>query len=184
MKHMRGFSTVEVVIVVAISAIVLMAVTEIYVTYNNSYVYQNANINDAASAALYLGEFNDLGLQADAVSASRTVSGTTYTTGSTTVVFEIPAINSSGDVIANTYDYAIFYASSTGAYRILDVNGSSARTAGTKEFSDVVDNLTFTYDSGTPSSASTVTADITTKSTVKLETFTTHLKQQVYLRNK
>jgi type II secretory pathway pseudopilin PulG len=181
---MRGFSTIEVVIVVAISAIVLLAVTEIYVTYNNSYIYQNARINDASSAARYLGEFSDLGLQADAVSASRTVSGTTYTTSSSTVVFELPAINSSGDVIANTYDYAIFYASSTGAYRTLDSNGSSARVAGTKKFSDVLNNLTFTYDSGTPSSATTVTADITTKSVVKQETFITHLKQQVYLRNK
>jgi type II secretory pathway pseudopilin PulG len=184
MRSVRGFSTIELIIVIAISVILMLAVVEIYVTYSNSYLYQNAAINTSSSAAAFLNEFNDMSLQADAIVASRSVSGTTYTTGSTTVVFEIPAINSSGDIISNSFDYAILYASSTGAYRLLDVNGSSARVAGTKKFSDFVNNLTFTYDNASPTAASSVTADITTKSIVKQETFTSHLKQQVYLRNK
>jgi hypothetical protein len=144
---------------------------------------QNASIGVSSSAAQYLNEFSKLGFQADAVVASRTVSGTAYTSGSTTVIFELPAINSSGDPVSNAYDYAIFYASTTAAYRILDTNGSSARTAGTKKFSDYVSNLTFTYDNGTPSSATNVIANLTTLSVVKQETLSSHLKQQVYLRN-
>ena len=184
MKNVRGFSIIEMVIVIAISVIIMLSVIEIYITYSNSYLYQNAAINTSSSAAAFLNEFSDMSLQADAIVASRTVSGTTYTTGSTTVVFEIPAINSSGDVVSNAYDYAILYASSTGAYRLLDVNGSSVRVAGTKKFSDFVNNLTFTYDNGSPTAATSVTADITTISLVKQETFSSHLKQQVYLRNK
>jgi len=184
MNTFRGFSVIEMIIVIAISVILLLAVVEIYVTYSNSYLYQNASINTSSSAAAFLNEFNDMSLQADAIVASRTVSGTAYTTGSTTVIFEMPAINSSGDVISNTYDYAILYSSSTSAYRRLDTNASSARTAGTKKFSDLVSNLTFTYDNASPTSASSVTADISTKAQVKQENFTSHLKQQVYLRNK
>jgi len=184
MKNLRGFSLMEVVIVIAISVILILAVTEIYVTYSNSYLDQNAAINTSSSAAAFLNEFNNIGLQADAIVSSRTVSGTAYTTGSSTVIFELPAINSSGDVLSNTYDYAIFYSSSTGAYRLLDTNGSSARSSGTKLFSSFLSNLTFTYDNASPTSASGVTADITTQSTVKQTTYNSHLKQQVYLRNK
>src|SRR4051812_12219701 len=107
MKHSRGFSFMELVIVMAISVILMLALVEIYVTFGNSYLYQNAGINISSSAAAFLNEFSDLGFQADAIVASRTVSGTTYTSGSTTVIFELPAINSSGDVVANAYDYAI-----------------------------------------------------------------------------
>src|SRR5882724_11083113 len=118
MKKQLGFSVIELIIVIAISVVVLLAVSEIYITFGNSYLYQNANINASASAAAFLNEFNDMGLQADAIVTSRTVSGTTYTTSSTTVVFELPAQDSSGDIVASTYDYAILYASSTYAYRI------------------------------------------------------------------
>jgi prepilin-type N-terminal cleavage/methylation domain-containing protein len=180
----RGFSLTELVVVIAISVVVMLGVYEIYITFGNSYLYQNAQINNASGAALFMNEFSDLSLQADAIVSSRTVSGTIYTTSSTTLIYEIPTVNSSGNVINATYDYAILYASSTNAYRILDANGSSARRSGTKRLSDSVSNLTFTYNNVATTSSTAVTADITTKTTIKSESFTTHLKQQVYLRNK
>jgi prepilin-type N-terminal cleavage/methylation domain-containing protein len=180
----RGFSLIETVVVIAISAIVMLGVYEIYITFGNSYLYQNARINNASGAALFMNEFNELSLQASAIVTSRTISGTTYTTGSTTLVYEIPAINSSGDIVATTYDYAILYSSSTNAYRILDANGSSARISGSKRLSDTLSNLTFTYNDTATTSSTAVTADITTNTTVKSQNFSTHLIQQVYLRNK
>jgi prepilin-type N-terminal cleavage/methylation domain-containing protein len=180
----RGFSLIETVVVIAISAIVMLGVYEIYLTFGNSYLFQNAQINNASGAALFMNEFNDLSLQASSIATSRDVSGTTYTTGSTTLVYEIPAVNSSGDIVAAAYDYAIFHASSTDVYRILDANGSSARTSGTKRLSDTLSNLTFTYNDTATTSSTAVTADITTKTTVKSQNFSTRLIQQVYLRNK
>jgi prepilin-type N-terminal cleavage/methylation domain-containing protein len=180
----RGFSVIEVLIVIVVASVVSLALSEIFLTYYDSYAYQNANINAASSAALFLNELNDLSLQADAIVGSRAFSGTTYTSGSTTVVFELPSINSSGDVIASTYDYTVLYASSTNIFRIMDADASSARADGTKKLSDALGNLTFTYNNATPSLASQVSANVTTLAISKKHTANTRLVQTVYLRNK
>ena len=183
MKKHGGFSLLEVIIVIFISAVVVLAVFEIYITLSKTYLLQHASINASSGAAAFVNELQDMAHQADAIETSASISGTTYTSGSTTVVFELPAVNSSGDVLSNTYDYVTLYATSTNAYRVIDANASSARVDGTKKLSDVVQNLTFTYDTGTPSTATAVTIDMTTATTVKSNTVQTRLKQQVYLRN-
>lgn len=184
MSGSRAFSLIEVIIVVAISALVAGALANIFFYYNSSYLYQNASVNVSSSAASFLNEMSELALQAKTISTSRAVSGTTYTTGSTTVVFELPAMNSSGDVLPNAYDYAILYATSTHLYRILDVHGSSVRKASTVQYSDVLSNLTLTYDNATPANATSITVDLSTATTSRGKTAATQLKQTVYLRNK
>lgn len=179
-----GFTLTEVIIVVFVSTVVMLGVFSIYSTFSASYIFQNAKINTSRSTASFLNEFADNVHQANAIVASKVISGTTYTTGSTTLVLEIPAINSSGDIVSNTYDYAVLYSTSTYAYRLLSANGSSARNTNTKQYTDTLSNLTFTYDNATPANAASITADITTQTQVKSNTVTSHLKQQVYLRNK
>jgi hypothetical protein len=100
------------------------------------------------------------------------------------VVFEIPSINSSGNILSNTYDYAVLFSSTTNIYRIMDANASSARVDSTKKLTDVLQNLTLTYDNGTPSAANSIMVNILTSTTTKGKTPKTHLRQTIYLRNK
>ena len=180
----RGFSVPEMVVIIFLSSVVFLGISQIYITYNSSYLYQNASINASLSAASFVNETADMALQASNIVASRTVSGTLYTTGSTTVILEIPSIDNDGDIITSTYDYAILFGSTTEAYRIMDAAASSARLDGTKMFSEVVSNLTFTYDNASPTVATALTVDITNQTAVKQQVVSTHLKQTVYLRNK
>jgi prepilin-type N-terminal cleavage/methylation domain-containing protein len=180
----RGFSAIEVLIVIAVSSLIMLALSNIFVTYYDSYAYQNAYINTSVSATTFLNDMNDLSLQASEIVSSHAFAGVTYTTGSTTVVFEIPSVNSSGEILANTSDYAVLFSSTTKLYRIMDADASSARLDGTKQFTDVLQNLTLTYNNPTPSSASNIVVNVLTQSTAKGKTATTHLMQTVYLRNK
>jgi prepilin-type N-terminal cleavage/methylation domain-containing protein len=180
----RGFSAIEVIIVVALSTIVMSAIYSIYLTYNSTYLVQNASIAASESAAFFMNDFAEIGRQSSAIVSTRTFSGVSYSTGSTTLILEVPAIDSNSNVLPNTYDYAVFYSTSTSVYRIFEANALSYRASTTKKYSDIVSNLTFTYNNGTPSLATSTAADITSKTQVKLNTIQTRLKHQIYLRNK
>ena len=178
-----GFTLIETLIVIFLFTVVMAAVLQLYLNFNKTYLLQNASINNSYSAGSIVNEFQHLGLQADAVIASRTFSGNTYTTGASTLILELPSINSSGDVVSGTHDYAVLYLASSSAYRILEASASSARVSGSKLLSNAVNALTFTYGNATPSLSTRVSIDIQTQSVVKQQTLQTHLIQQVYLRN-
>ncbi len=179
----KGFTIIETLIVLFLVSLVTMAMLQLYLSFYASYAVQNASINASYSAGQIVNETSRLALQADAIIASHIFSGTTYTTGSTTIVLEIPSINSSGDIIAGKHDYAAVNFSTTIVTRALDADASSARVSGTKLLSDVAGNLTFTYNNGSPTLATNVTIDILTQSQVKQQTLKSHLIQKVYLRN-
>ena len=179
----RGFTLVEVVIVIFLFTLVMLAVVDLFISFNTSYSKQVANIGTAQSAAAFMNEVQRDVLQANSVAASHLYSGTTYTSDASTLVLTLPSVDASGNVVATMYDYAIFYLTGSTTYRIMDVDASSARAPGSKKLSDVMSYLTFTYNNVTPSSATNVTVDATTSATVKTQTFQTHLTQQIYLRN-
>lgn len=179
----RGFTLIESIIVIFLFALVMLAVVDMYISFNKSYSKQVASINTSLSAAALMDEVLKMGLQANAVVSSHTYSGTTYNSNGSTLVLSLPSIDASGNILSSKYDYAIFYLSGSTTYRVLDVDASSVRPPGSRKLSDVVGELAFTYNNGIPSSATKVTVDATTTSTAESQTFTTHLTQEVNLRN-
>lgn len=179
----RGFTLIESIIVIFLFALVMLAVTDMYISFNKSYSKQVASINTSLSAAALMDEVQRTTLQANAVVASHVYSGTTYTTSTTTLVLSLPSIDGSGNIVSNKYDYAIFYLAGSTTYRILDTDASSARAPSSKKLSDVIGSLAYTYNNVTPSSSTMITIDATTTSTAEGQTFQKHLTQQVNLRN-
>ena len=182
-REKRAFTIIEVLVVIAIFSIVMMAVLELYLNFFKTYAIQNATINNSYSAGAILNETENLVHQANAIVGSKVVSGTSYTTGSTTIILEIPSITSSGDIVSGKYDYAVMYLASTGIYRVLSSDAASSRVSGRKLLSEVVNSFSLTYNSGTPALATRVIEDIVTQSQVKQQTLQTHLTGTVYLRN-
>ncbi len=179
----RGYTLVEMVLVIAIFILLGLALMNMSLYYNNFFNVQTASVDVAGSARDIMTDMQSSLLQADAVASSHTYAGTTYTSSSTALVLQLPSIDNSGNIISNTYDYYIYYASSTNAYRIIDANGSSVRISGKKRMSDVLNSMTFTYN-GSPITASTkIVVDLITQTTVKQQTIQTHLDQTIYLRN-
>lgn len=179
----RGLTLVETVIVSALAAILIVILGLLIYLFGKVSTYDKTAALSSSSASALMHEVETLAGPADAVVASHAFSGTTYTTSSTTLVLEIPSIDSSGSVIANTYDYAAIYATGTTAYRILSPGSGSSRIAGTKQLSTTVNMLSFTYDNADATQVTTVTTDIQTRVVVKQDTLTDRRRETIILRN-
>ncbi len=182
-KGGQAFTLVETVIVVAIGAILMVALSYLILNFNAISSYEQLSATSSGSASTFLRELESLTLPADAVLAQHAFANATYTSTSTSLVLEIPSIDSSGNVIANTYDYAAFYVTGTNAYRLLEANALSARASGTKQLSSTVSALTFTYNATDFTQVNTVTVDIQTQAQTKQDMTYDHRHEQIRLRN-
>ena len=179
----RGFTLIEVVIVIALFVVVMLGVVQLYLVFGRIITQQSSLIDIALDSGAIIDVARTAGLQATHVVASHTFSGASYNSGTTTVIFELPSINSSGAIIPSTFDYVGIYASSTQVYRVVDAAGGSSRVSGTKVLTDVLGTLSFTYDSASFSAVASVTVDATTSAVVQGEIAQTHLRGHIYLRN-
>lgn len=182
-QALRGFTLVEMIIVVALFAVMLFALFDFYINFNTSYLYDEAVAETARSAGAVVAAVGEASFAADRVAASHTFSGVTYASGTTTLVLELPAIDAAGATISGAYDYVAFYANGANAYQTTDASASSVRRTGTKRLSDTVDSLSFAYDAAGVSEATKVTADITTALSVKGTPVSHHVTQTAALRN-
>lgn len=179
----RAFTLIEIVITIAISTILILAITQLYALYGRTIASQEATIGVTLGASGIMEAVRAAGLQADHIVASHTFSGVTHSSSATTVIFELPAIDVSGAIIEGVYDYVGISASDTRVYRFIDAGPGSVRFSGTKILTSVLDAINFTYDNADLASAMSFTADATTTALVKGQTFKTHLREHIYLRN-
>ncbi len=179
----RAFTLVETMIVIAISAIMFITISILIFKFNMTSEYQQAILQSSGSASALIKEVETLTLPADAVLLTHIFSGVTRTSTSTTLVLEIPSIDSSGNIIPNAHDYAAFYTTGTIAYRTLEKNAASVRVSGTKKLSDTVQSLTFTYNNAALTAADIVTVDAQMQTHAKQELMYDHRQQQIRLRN-
>ncbi len=179
----RGFTLIETLITVALFVVLILAVTQLSVVYGHFISLQKSSIGITLGGSSIMDAVRTAGLQADHVVASHVFSGVAYTSGTTTAVFELPAIDASGATIANTYDYIGIFASGTNAYRLTDAAAGSARVSGEKQLTSALDALSFTYDSASFPAVASVTVDATTSALIRGDTVQTHLREHLYLRN-
>lgn len=183
LRARSGFTLIETVIVVALSASMMLAFGLLIYNFNTMSAYNQASTQSSGSANALMRDIESLTLPADAVLQMHIFSGSTYTSSSTVLILEVPSIDSSGNVIANTYDYARFYVVGTNAYRRLEADPLSSRVSGTKQLSSTIYALTFTYNDPDFTEVSAVTVDIQTRATVKQNILSDHLREQIRLRN-
>lgn len=182
-KSSRGFTLIEAIIIIVISVSMLISVGILIYNFNKTYNYNSALSQSSGSTSAIMREIESLVLPADAILQTHTFSGSTRTSSSTVLVLEIPSIDSSGNAISNTYDYAAFYTIGTNAYRLLEANASSKRSSGTKLLSSTVNTLTFSFNGADFTKISTTTVDVQTRATVKQDILSDHRSEQMRLRN-
>lgn len=185
MRGSGGFTLTETLVVVAVSAILGGAVAGIWIGYNSFFTLQQTTVAVAGSASRIISVAEAAMLQATSVVTSHTfvASGTTLTTGTSTLVLQLPSVNSSGNVISNTYDYIAIYASSTNAYEQVDAAAGSTRASGTINLSNTLSSLTFTYYATPVTGATSTLIDVQTATTLLHGSASDHLRQTLYLRN-
>lgn len=180
---LRGFTLVEMIITIALSLALMLAATQLYVVYGRAVLVEQASINLALGGSSIMDSVRSAGLQANRVVTSHIFSGVTRSSGSSTVIFELPSIDAAGDIVVGSYDYVVIYASGTSVYRVTDAAAGSARRSEEKILTTALDALSFTYDDVSFGNVSSVAASATTTTLVRGETKQTHFYQHVYLRN-
>ncbi len=182
-KQSKGFTLVELVVVVTLSSMILLAMFGLFDWHGKIYSSQQSKVLVVSTARNSMNEIKNYIALASRVLASQVISGTTYTSGASTMVLQLPSINSSDTVIPNTYDYVVFYLSGTKLYEKISANASSARTSRTKVLSEVATVLTFTYDNADFPSVRSVTASLQTQSTYNKSTSVNNISENIFLRN-
>ncbi len=179
----RGFTLIEVLITIALSVVLMLAIERLYVVYGRVMIFQKSEIDVARGGSAIMDAVRAAGLQARQITAMHLFSGTSYSSGTTTAIFELPSVDAAGAIIAGSYDYVGIHASGTDAYRMTDAAASSARVSGEKKLTSVLESLSFSYDAPSFPSVTSVTVDATTSAMVRDEVAQVHLREHVYLRN-
>lgn len=179
----KGFTLLETVIVAGLGAFTLFILVNFYLNFNSVLGADGGLMNVSRDARSIIGETETVVLPAVHVLASHSFEGTAYTSNANTLVLELPSINSSGVQILDTYDYVVLYTVGTTAYLQTLSDPASSRASGTKQLATTVNILTFAYDNADFALVKKIDIDVQTEVTLKGETMTNHLHQQVYLRN-
>lgn len=180
----RGFTLIEVIITMALTVVMLIAFAGLFRAFNSTYSYQQAFSGTTNSAGGVLRAIEAATRPAHTVLASHAFSQGTYASDAGTLVLELPSVDASGTVLADTYDYAAFYLDSTTAYRLVEADPASALRAGRSTIGTMVTSLAFAYNDPNLALATQVTVDIVASATVRGQSVASHLQGAIRLRNK
>jgi type II secretory pathway pseudopilin PulG len=156
----KGFTLLETVFVVALSAFLLFAIQTLYLSFTRLESEESAEYSARGSAVHTLRAVESMVFPANRILASHTFSTGTYTTNSETLVVRIPSVTSTGAIIAGVYDYAVLYQSGASALSRLEAGQGSARQTRERTVGTPLADLTFSYDNADVTNATSVTASI------------------------
>lgn len=145
----RGFTLAEVIVVTALLAILMTLGVGIFLSNNRFYETQTGEVTSINSTRQAGDKINEYTRTALAFVTSRVHNSITYTAGAQTLILQLPAVDSSSEIIAGVYDYVIVSIDPNNSSRlilIVDSNPFSDRPAQLLELTNKLSILNFTYD--------------------------------------
>ncbi len=104
----NGFTLVELIVVMAISAVAGTLLITILVQSNGVFFQQNSKISQGVSVNDTIEEIRSATKQAASVASGYPTSSPQYVSNISTLVLGLPSFGSDGNAIENTYDYVVF----------------------------------------------------------------------------
>ncbi len=149
MKH--GLTLVEVLIAMAIATIVGLLLFVIIVNSAGLFYTQSSKLSQGVGINDALQKVKEAIRSSSSVAPSYQDGPATYTSSSTQLILKIPSIDTSGNVIGETFDYYVFFQDQNFFTFKSFPASQSSRKASDQILSSNVDSLTFRYfDSQTP----------------------------------
>ena len=180
----KAFTLIELVIVVTFTALFMIVLSRFFGNYLKSFNFMKATVEVTWSGGRVMTETSRAIRQADMVVASKVISGTTYTSGSGSLVLELPSIDVSGNILTGKYDYIVFYKSGSNIYERTSADAGSVRASGQEQLSKTAQSLAFSYDNTDLSQAKKIDVEVQTQEQLGNQTNSSHLHQQINLYNK
>ncbi len=184
MKKQQGFTIMELVVVIALCSVLLLGLLALFDWHSKVFTLEQADVRATGSVRSVMNNMTKYVAQGITLESSRTISGTTYTTDADTVIVKIPSVDSSGNVIASTYDYVAYNLSNGSVTQVIEAGSGTVRTAGSKLLAENVQSFSLTYDNATAALATYVVVDIQTRVTTKgTSAATARSTDTIFLRN-
>lgn len=180
----RGVTTLELAVSLAVAAVIFTILGSIFIAQGRYFAVEDAIAETQYNAFQILDTVGLHAVSSGEVIGSRTINGTAYATGTSTLIVQMPSIDSSGDIIANTYDYAAFGLSASDPTRFvvdIDAGTNSARVDATRLPGSLVDKLIFRYNAVDPTAATAIELYVRTRKGARGQTILTPLGKIYYL---
>lgn len=157
MSSQKGFSLVEMMLVILLVAAGVIVITNMFISQNRLYQTQNAELEITSSVRTGLDDIDNYVRQANRVVASYS----TYTSGPQVLVLQLQSVNASDQLIAGTYDYVVYELDNGNLNRMIFSNLTSSREGGVKLLGTSITTLNFTYNDANFASVTEVSTTIT-----------------------
>lgn len=142
---MKGLTLIEVLITMGISVVVGVLLLVVIVNSAGLFYSQSSKLSIGLNTNDALSQVRQSIKEASAIAASFTSGVETYTSGATQLVLKVPALDASNNIIADTFDYFIFFLDQKKLRFKTFPDTQSTRRAQDQIFSTSVDSLTFKY---------------------------------------
>lgn len=186
-KNRQGFTLTDLLITMGILALISVMLGSIFISINRSMRENRLRQELILEASRIAKRISDTIIPASSIESSKSLLGQPYLTGSTTVVLELLAIDETGAIIPNTFDYMAITLDSSDTsklLRITDADAGSSREDRTEVLGSHIDFLTFTYKDTDPTTSNEVSASFTISDITGTKTITHTLQTHASLRNK
>jgi len=154
--YKRGLTLIEVIVVMSIFAVASIVIGSIYISHNKFYTIESAAADIKTQKSIFTQDFKETAESATSVAASYVFNGITRSSSSSTIVFKLPAIDGSGNIIAAKFDYAAFYGEGNKTYLETAPDAASIRKNIKRQLADTAQDLNFRYDTALPQDAEVV----------------------------
>lgn len=184
----KGFTLPEVITVTLVAVIVGTLILGIMIQNTRLFVQESEKVTQGLGLNDGLTKIRGSIKEAKAVASGYPEGTPQYASGTTELVLKIPSLDSAGNIIDNTFDFAVFTKSADKLYFKLFPHPSSSRTSEDQILTKSVDSLNFKYfdTSGNevpPTSAVKARVTIGLKQSIGLDTQTSAATSEANLRN-
>lgn len=185
---MKGISLVEVLLAMAVSSIVGLFLFAILVNNTGVFYNQSSKVEQGLKINDSLSTIRTAVKSSNAIAQEYPPGSPTYTSGSSQLVLRFSSLDSSGSVIQNTYDYAVFFVENQKLLYKVFPNASSTRPPSDQLLALNVDSIAFKYydtlgQEVIPSTAAKVLVSVTLKTKAGNSFQTQTATTEAYLRN-
>ena len=142
---MKGLTLIEVLISIGIAVVIGVLLVAIIVNSAGLYSKESSKLSQGLNTNDALLTIRDTIKQSSAVITVYTSGVNTYTSSGTQIVLKLFSIDSSNNLITNTYDYFIFYTDTNRLRLKTFPDSTSSRKSQDQIFSTSLDNLNFQY---------------------------------------
>ncbi len=133
----KGMTLIELLIVIAISGIIVIALLSMYVGGMKYFYNQNSKADTIEDSRMPMAWVSrDIRDASQVFDGTLTVyDGSSYTTGENCLVLEVPSLDALGNVSA-TLDFIIYEWTGNRLFRVIDADDASARQDGRRVLAD------------------------------------------------